>query len=94
MDFWLCGNLAQTGLDIPQYSPVQTGIPKGKFSSLSGSIMTGTNRFLSLSATNGLSALSRSDEFSALSGTNRYSSPALLNFRIWLKGMNMCIRLC
>ena len=67
---------------------------KRKFSSLSGSILTGTNRFLFFSATNGFLALSRTDEFSALSGTNRYSSPALLNFRIWLEGMNMCNRLC
>ena len=52
------------------------------------------NRFLSLSATNGFSALSRTDEFSALSGTNRYSSPALLNFLVWLKEMTMCMRLC
>ena len=28
MDFWLYGNLAHTGFDIPQYSPVHTGIPK------------------------------------------------------------------
>ena len=80
MDFWLCGNLAHTGLDIPQYSQVQIGIPKGKFASLSGSILNGTNAFLSLPTTNGFSALSRTDEFSASSGTNRYSSPALLNF--------------
>ena len=71
MDFWLCGNLAHTGLYIPQYSPVHIGIPKRKFSSLSGSILTETNGFLSLSATNGLSALSWTDEFSALPCSQR-----------------------
>ena len=65
MDFWLCENLAHTGLDLPQYSPVQTGIlvPKKEIFVVVWVHFDWDEWILPLSATNGFLALSRTDEF-------------------------------